>query len=151
MDLYIDARKKSEPYKNTIELCYARKFWGLWYFFCFNDCPETGRYDGYELYLTPEAWDKFIKTVEPKYKFLKTVRDIYWIMWDSNEYDYTFTDEQQKLIKEYEDWYDDTFETVAYLGYDFDINPLISWYEAKEEVWKYLCDDEYDVVVINSW
>lgn len=148
MDLYIDAYNKQV--NERIELCYARKFWGLWYFFCFNGCFESD-YD-YVLYLTPEAWDRFIKTVEPKIGLIKAARDIYWNMWDSNEYDYTFTDEQKKVIQEYEEWYDGTFCFYSTtLGIDFDINALVAWYEAKDEVWKYLCDDNYDVVIINSF
>lgn len=147
MELCIDAKNKIDNRFDVEELCSARKFWGLWYFF--SDCPLATH--DYERYLTPEAWDRFVKTIEPKFNLIKTVRNIYWDMWDSNDDDYTFTDEEQKLIKEYEDWYDETFDCSTTLGYDFDTGALISWYEHKEEIWEYLCDDNYDVIIVNSF
>lgn len=155
MDLYISLYKRTnnklDDYSNlqyVEELCYARKFWGLWYEL--NHCPMANQ-DEYEVVLTLEAWDALMDKIEPIYETLLEVRDIY------NKYGWQGTNvsgfpvELKIPVEIYELWYDETFDGYTRLGYDFDANILINWYEAKDRVREYLQDIRYVVVVINSF
>ena len=64
---------------------------------------------------------------------------------------FPLTKEQRQHIRDFETWYDSVFDYTTTLGYDFDINALINWYAARDKVRKYLNDDNYSVVIVNSF
>lgn len=139
MDLEIIAKRKDNN-EEIVELCYARKFWGLWYEFF--DCPQVYA-NPYEKYLTRESWQRFVNNMEENIELIRAANSFYDLK--------KLTSEQQGVIDRYEDWYGDTFEHTPILGYDFDAESLIRWYENKDEVWKYLYNNDYHVIIINSF
>lgn len=154
MDLYVELYKrktnKLDDYENiesVKELCYARKFWGLWYEL--NHCPMANQ-DEYEVVLTLEAWDALMDKISPMYETILKAIEIY------DEYDYEeidsddFPEELDEVLGAYEDWYDSIFPDTR-LGYHFDAYILKRWYEARDTVRKYLNNKDYVVLVINSW
>lgn len=144
MDLYIIAKNRENG--EELELCYARKFWGLWHYF--DDCPMINSDDEYTRRLTQESWDRLINTIEPKWYIIRAALTAYDLYYYS---DVVLTKEQRQHIRDFETWYDSVFDYTTTLGYDFDINALINWYAARDKVRKYLNDDNYSVVIVNSF
>lgn len=155
MDLYISLYKRTnnklDDYSNlqyVEELCYARKFWGLWYELAY--CPSVDPNDECKVILTLEAWDALMDRISPMYATILQAIDIY------DEYDYeiidsdSFPEELDEVLESYENWYDDIFPQPR-LGYDFDARILARWYEARDTVREYLNNKEYVVLVINSF
>lgn len=144
LDLYVMAKNRENG--DELELCYARKFWGLWDFL--GDCPMVNPEDKYTRRLTSEAWERLINVIEPKWYVIRaalTAYDLYYYQ------DAILTSEQIQDIENYEDWYDEVFDYYPVLGYNFDINALINWYAARDKVRKYLVNDNYDVIIICSF
>lgn len=151
VNLYKRTNNKLDDYKNieyVEELCYARKFWGLWN--ALDYCPLVNQDDYYTVVLTLEAWDNLMNKIEPMYETI--LKAIY--MYNEEEYDEidndSFLGELDRVLDSYERWYDDVFGSTV-LGYDFDAYSLQRWYEARDKVRKYLNNKEYVVLVINSW
>ena len=143
MDLYVYAREKGLPYEYDEELCYARKFWGLW------DCLKTEPTEVQEQILDKNKWYALMDNIGKHIDLLHEVEAIY----DKYFFDRNFmaARDEMKKINKYEKWYNDTFCETPVLGYDFDLHAIIEWYEKRETVNNYLEDDDYCVYIYCSY
>lgn len=137
-----------EPeYKDDSELAYGRKSWEL----VRELIPNIN--EDYKAVVTLESWDRLMKKLEP-------VGDKLEAIWDAFEREenapddypeFVFTKEHKKLIAEYEYWYNKTFNDTPTLGYFFSVGYMLSFWEAKDEVRKYIEDPEYEVIALASY
>lgn len=143
VSLAIYAQNKQNEDEKMI-VCRANGFWGLWYKLC--NCHHVDS-DPYKRYLLREVWQEFINDIEPKIELIKSASLLYGL----EESGFDLSESQNQIIKDFQEWHGDTFECTPVLGYDTDAASLIRWYESKDEVWKYLYDDNYHVIIINSF
>jgi hypothetical protein len=143
----IKVKKGTEPiWDDNNELAYGRKSWELAQFFNGGDIK-------YSVKLTPDKWNDFIKKIEPIGDKLEDIWDAFDIA-DNLPDDYpesVFGEKEQKLIAEYELWYNRTWEDTPTLGYYFSVGYMLSFWEAKDIVSDILKDDEYDLYTIASY
>lgn len=137
LDFTIYARNKDEKVED-VELAYGRKSWELVHFLNLN----TNEFD---VPVKREDWDRLIEAMKPiGYKF----EDIWkafdkWENLDDIDFsEFIFTDEDKKLIAEYEFWHTKTFDEVPYLGYDFSVGYMENFWKARDEVNYYFCHPE---------
>jgi hypothetical protein len=123
------------------KLCYGRKSWELVYFL---NLPVDADAFGTDPEVKKEDWLRLMKAMEkigPKFEQI----------WEAFEKEPYYEEhggvprDIQDLIVEYEYWHDHTFETEPMLGYEFSIGYMIDFYNAKDEVLRYLDDDKYVV------
>lgn len=129
------------------ELCYGRKSWELVHVLVPNYVEE------YDALLDPNRWEKLIKLMEPIGDKLNDIVAAYHIMYNLPEHfpEQVFTDREQKLIAEYELWYNSTFEDDPTLGYDFSAGYMLDFWRARDMVRKYLQDPNYEVYALVSY
>ena len=121
------------------QLCYGRKSWELVHYLNlpvddFDNDPELKKEDWLRLM---EAMEK----IGPKFEQI-------WEAYGKESYYEEHGGvprDIQDLIVEYEFWYDHTFVTDPVLGYEFSVGYMLDFYNAKDEVLKYLDDDRYVV------
>lgn len=134
---------KDELIDNTFsknELCYGRKSWEV--------INKMGlNINDYDCELTKEQWDKLMEAIAPIGGKLRSIMDAFDREYNAPD-DYpelVFKDEHKALIAEYEYWYNKTFKDRPVLGYDFSVYYMINFWEAKDLVYKYLEDPNYQV------
>lgn len=144
----IKVKKGTEPiWDDNNELAYGRKSWELAQFFNGEWNPE------YFVKLTPDKWNDFIKKIEPIGDKLEDIWDAFDIA-DNLPDDYpefVFGEKEQKLIAEYELWYNRTWKDTPYLDYYFSVGYMLSFWEARNIVNDIFNDDEYDLYTVASY
>ena len=141
----IKVKKGSTPiWDDNNELAYGRKSWELARFFNGGkDCTK----------LTLDKWNDFITKIKPIGDKLEDVWDAFDIA-DNLPDDYpefVFGEREQKLIAEYELWYNKTWNDTPYLDYFFSVSYMLSFWKAKDIVWDIFEDGEYDLYTIASY
>lgn len=144
----IKVKKGQEPiWDDNNELAYGRKSWELAQFF-------NGEWNTeYCTKLTPDKWNDFIKKIESIGDKLEDIWDAFDIANDlANDYpEFVFGEKEQKLIAEYELWYNRTWKDTPTLGYDFSVGYMLSFWEARNIVNDIFEDGEYDLYTIASY
>ena len=142
----VNPDEKSE-YSDDDELAYGRKSWEL----VRELIPDIN--EDYKAVVTLESWNRLMKKLEP-------IGDKLEAIWDAFEREenapddypeFVFTKEHKKLIAEYEYWYNKTFNDTPTLGYFFSVGYMLSFWEARDEVRKYIEDPEYEVIALASY
>ena len=139
MNLIIYAQNKQNQ-DEKITLCQANGFWGLWYRLC--NCRHVDS-DPYKRYLLREVWHEFLNYIEPNIELIKSASLLYGL----EESGFNLSESQKQVIKEFQEWHGDTFEYTPVIGYNADAMSLIKWYEDKDEVWKFLYNNDYHVII----
>ena len=144
----IKVRKGNAPiWDDNNELAYGRKSWELAQFF-------NGEWNTeYCTKLTLDKWNDFIAKIEPIGDKLEDIWDAFDIA-DNLPDDYpelVFGEKEQKLIAEYELWYNRTWGDEPTLGYDFSVGYMLSFWEARNIVNDIFDDGEYDLYTIASY
>jgi len=136
------------------ELAYGRKSWEL-----VNVLSDSKSIDnGYDI-LTSDKWESLMRLMDPIGDLLEKISEAY----DHYEYylnheddedkevidrgKYIFTEEDRKLIAQYEYWYDRSFGEYPVLGYEFSVGYMKNFYEAKDKVREVLKDPNYEVLM----
>lgn len=144
----VKVRKGNDPiWETDNELAYGRKSWELAEFF--NGYGRTS----YIEKLTLEKWNEFIEKIEPIGDKLEDIGNAFDIAENlPDDYpEFVFGDNEKKLIAEYELWYNKTWNDEPYLGYDFSIGYILSFWKVKDLVRELLEGDEYDLYTIASY
>lgn len=141
----IKVRKGNTPiWGDNNELAYGRKSWELARFFNGGkDCTK----------FTLDKWNDFITKIKPIGDKLEDVWDAFDIA-DNLPDDYpefVFGEREQKLIAEYELWYNRTWNDTPYLDYFFSVSYMLSFWKARNIVWDIFDDGEYDLYTIASY
>ena len=82
--------------------------------------------------------------------YLDEIFDAYHTFENAEEYE-TLADFEKAyprkalLIKTYENWFDQSFDEYPQLGYSFSVGYMNNFWEAADEVIKYLEDPDYEV------
>ena len=143
----IKVKKGIKPiWDDNNELAYGRKSWELAQFF-------NGWKTKYCTKLTLDKWNEFIKKIEPIGDKLEDIWDAFDIA-DNLPDDYpelVFGEKEQKLIAEYELWYNRTWEDEPTLGYDFSVGYMLSFWKARNIVNDIFNNDEYDLYTVASY
>ena len=133
---------------NEYELAYGRKSWELVKVLATLDDVDKG-----EGILTYDAWDNLMHAMEEIGPDLDRIAIAF--NHEANapvDYpEYIFTDEDKQYIAKYEYWYDKTFNDTPYLGYEFSVGYMMSFWEAKDKVYEVLADPEYEVYMCISY
>lgn len=137
------------------ELAYGRKSWEL----VRKLATDKDVNEAYGI-LTKENWESLMIAMDPIGDLLPNISEAY------DHYSYyldhcedegldtaniIFTNEDQKLIAQYQYWYDKTFDVMPMLGYDFSTGYMQSFYEAKDIVREVLEDPDYEVLMSISY
>lgn len=136
-------------FEKDYELAYGRKAWELVYALATEEDINNG--GGI---LQKEAWDQLILTMKPIGKKLRKIIDAYHHEAYVDRVSYPellFTEEDKKLINEYEMWYQSSFNDRPTLGYDFSLGYMLRFWNAQDEVNHYLEDPEYEVYMDISY
>lgn len=130
------------------ELAYGRKSWELVHVLATLEDINNG-----EGILQRDHWVKLMNDLEPIGDKLERIEEAF--DHESNAPDdypeFIFTDEDKKLIAEYEYWYNKTFDETPYLDYEFSVGYMMSFWEAKDEVYEVLDDPDYEVYMDISY
>ena len=140
---YEDREKRS--------LAYARKGWELVYALRCNtsgDCISR---------LKLEDWVDLMDKMAPIGDYFNDICDAYRTI-DAVEDNYDTLAElraaypkETKLVETYRIWYDKTFDTPPTLGYEFSVGYMLAFWEAADEVLKYLEDPDWEVWMVASY
>ena len=147
LDFGLVKKRKEDPieiiFKNdTEELAYGRKSWELVYKLASREDIDNG----YGI-LKKENWESLMKDIDPIGDLLSRMYDAF----DHEDYPELFTDEDKKLIAQYEHWYDRTFNTPPILGYQFSVSYIKEFYDAKDKVREIFNDPDYEVGMYISY
>lgn len=74
-----------------------------------------------------------------------------WDAFDHEDYPGIFTEDDKKLVSQYEYWYDRTFNESPVLGYQFSVSYMKEFYDAKSTVRAVLDDPDYEVGMYISY
>ena len=124
------------------ELCYGRKSWELVY-----ALGLSGNEPDLDREITLDEWVGLIEKLVPIGDYLDEI----WDAFDKYENapedfgDEILTKRDKMLIATYEKWYNATFDISPQLGYFFSVGYMKSFWDAKDEVVKYLEDPDYEV------
>lgn len=130
------------------ELCYARKGWELVYALkC--DLREA---------VCPVALEDWIDLMERLYPISESydrIREAYAAIERTPENEFYRLEEirpkELKLIRLYEDWYNENFDTPPQLGYEWTLGYFKNFWEAADNVLSYLENPAYEVWQIASY
>lgn len=144
LDLAIVKQKKNENFiwDNEHELAYGRKAWEICY-----ELGGGGNPNGKYL-LTHEDWDRLMNMITPIANKLPAIQQAYQntCYGDKNP-----TPEQAALMREYKNWYDETWDESPTLGYDFSVGYMMNFWEAKDTVNVYLDNPNYNIWIVVSY
>ena len=137
------------------DICYGRKTWFIWNWFRFCGKAEVLP-NATMIKITREAWDTFVDILNQKKSLIENYLDIVYY-----HEDLTLTDiylniinEQMRgfsIIKEFEDWYDETFDETPTLGYSWDARAMLDWLAAADKVREKIDDPSYMVLLIADY
>lgn len=132
-------------------LAYARKGWELVYAL---HCDTSGDCISQ---LKLEDWVDLMDKMAQIGDYFNDIRDAYHTI-DAIEDDYDTVAElrsayprEMKLTETYRIWYNKNFDTPPTLGYEFSVGYMLNFWEAADEVLKYLEDPDWEVWMIASY
>ena len=129
-----------------IELAYGRKTWFIWDYFK-NLKSTVVTKDDQILIVSKEAWKSFIEILNQN---RERISDYVAFKEKEEEEEVLFTEARMQDMA-FLEWYDDTFDTIPTLGYEWDACAMFQWLEANSEVQKYLNDPNYIVILEASY
>ena len=140
---YEDREKRS--------LAYARKGWELVYAL---HCDTSGDCISR---LKLEDWVDLMDKMAPIGDYFNDICDAYRTI-DAVEDNYDTLAElrvanpkETKLVETYRIWYNKTFDTPPTLSYEFSVGYMLAFWEAADEVLKYLKDPDWEVWMVASY
>lgn len=129
-------------------LAYGRKSWEL-----VEALATEEDIDNCGGILQRDRWIKLMNDLEPIGDKLERIEEAFDR--ESNapeEYsEFIFTEEDKKLIAEYEYWYNKTFDEPPYLSVEFSVGYMLSFWEARDIVFDVLDDPDYEVFMDIAW
>ena len=138
---YFDDGEKRYWCKEDLELAYGRKSWELVHTL---GCPV---YDPCAGDLTLDAWIDLQEKLANIGPWLEEIRTAFEA--EDKQYD---TPRYKDLRDKYYEWYDNSFpDETPQLGYDFSVGYMITFWEAADEVLKYLEDPDWEVWMLASY
>lgn len=133
------------------EVFYARKGWEL------VDALNCDTEDECCSELKLEDWVNLMDKMAPIGDYFNDIIDAYRKT-DAIEEDYSTAEElraayprEMKLIETYRIWYDETFDMPPITGYEFSVGYMLDFWEAADEVLKYLEDPDWEVWMVASY
>ena len=137
------ARKGKKPvWDDYTQLAYGRKAWELCYELGGGSKPSEW------FKLDTETWDRVIEKIAPIADKLPEIREAYHkYVWGRRN----LTLDEEELVQEYEDWYDNTWDEEPQLGYDFSVGYMQNFWDARMTVAAYLASSDHDVYVMVSY
>jgi len=137
-----------EEVEKNYELAYGRKSWELVYILSTRKDVD----EGYGI-LQEGKWESLMRKLEPIGNMLESIA-LAFNHQENQPDDYpdlVFTLEDKKLIADYEYWYNHTFMGSPYLGYQFSVGYMISFWDARDKVREVLKDPNYEVLMSISY
>lgn len=123
-----------------IELAYGRKTWFIWNYFK-NLKSTVVTKDDQILIVSKEAWKSFIEILNQN---RERISDYVAFKEKEEEEEVTFTEAR------FQKWYNETFDDIPYLGYEWDARAMLRWLDADSKVSKYLDDPSY-ILLLGAW
>lgn len=143
---------------DKFELAYGRKSWELVY----KLATSSDIQNSYGI-LSEDRWESLMRDMDPIGDLLPRLKeayshyDYYLNHYDDGDIDIIdkanliFTNDDKKLIAQYEYWYEKTFDDTPTLGFDFSVGYMKSFYEAKDIIREILKDPDYEVLMSISY
>lgn len=146
-----DFQKMPYEEQEKRSLAYARKGWEL---VRALHCDTSG---DCVTQLKLEDWVNLMDKMAQIGDYFNDIRDAYHTI-DAIEDDYDTIAElraayprEMKLTEIYRIWYNKNFDTQPALGYEFSVGYMLNFWEAADEVLKYLEDPDWEVWMIASY
>jgi hypothetical protein len=137
LDFTIYAKNKDENVED-VELAYGRKSWELVHFLNLNS-------NEFDVPVKREDWDRLIEAMKPIANKFEDIAEAFhkWAYSDDIDFsEFVFTDEDKKLIAEYEFWHTVNFDEAPTLDYEFSVSYMKNFWDARDEVNYYFCHPE---------
>ena len=128
---------------NWVELAYGRKTWFIWYYFK-NLKSTIVTKDDQILIVSKEAWKSFIEILNQNRERISD-----YVTFKEEEEKVSFSEARIQDMA-FQEWYDETFDDIPTLGYDWDARAMLRWLDADSEVSKYLDDPSY-ILLLGAW
>lgn len=126
-----------------IELAYGRKTWFIWDYFK-NLKSTVATKDDQILIIPKEAWKSFIEILNQNRERISD-----YVTFKEEEKKVSFAEAQiQDMV--FQEWYNETFDTMPTLGYDWGARAMLRWLDVDSEVSKYLDDPSY-ILILEAW
>ena len=126
-----------------IELAYGRKTWFIWDYFK-NLKSTIATKDDQILIIPKEAWKSFIEILNQNRERISD-----YVTFKEEEKKVSFAEAQiQDMV--FQEWYNETFDDIPTLGYDWDARAMLRWLDVDSEVSKYLDDPSY-ILILGAW
>ena len=126
-----------------IELAYGRKTWFIWDYFK-NLKSTIVTKDDQILIIPKEAWKSFIEILNQNRERISD-----YVTFKEEEKKVSFAEAQiQDMV--FQEWYNETFDDIPTLGYDWDARAMLRWLDVDSEVSKYLDDPSY-ILILGAW
>ena len=126
-----------------IELAYGRKTWFIWDYFK-NLKSTVATKDDQILIIPKEAWKSFIEILNQNRERISD-----YVTFKEEEKKVSFAEAQiQDMV--FQEWYNETFDDIPTLGYDWDARAMLRWLDVDSEVSKYLDDPSY-ILILGAW
>ena len=132
------------------ELAYGRKSWELVHILAYPDEIDKG----YGI-LEKKSWDYLMDAMSVIGDKFEAISEAF--SHEENapvDYpEFIFTEDDKKLIAEYEYWYNKTFDEDPYTSYPFSVGYMKSFWDARDKVYEILDnpDSEYEVFMSISY
>ena len=120
-------------------LAYARKGWELVY--ALKGDVRNGGFCQLKL----ENWIDLMEKLSSIGPFLEEIWDAYYTLDNVDDEDIDKYPRENQLINAYMRWYNKNFNDAPQLGYQFSVGYMLNFWNAADEVIKYLEDPEYEV------
>ena len=131
--------------ERTEELAYGRKAWEICNFFGAAEEP-------YYHEVSLEDWEAFIEQLEPISGKFDAIWNAFYKYENMPEDfgEYILTDDDKRLIAEYEYWYNETWNDTPTLSYFFSVGYMKEFWLANEKVKEYSANG-YDIYIEASY
>ena len=126
-----------------IELAHGRKNWLIWDYFK-NLKSTVATKDDQILIIPKEAWKSFVEILNQNRERISD-----YVTFKEEEKKVSFAEAQiQDMV--FQEWYNETFDDIPTLGYDWDARAMLRWLDVDSEVSKYLDDPSY-ILILGAW
>ena len=126
-----------------IELAYGRKTWFIWDYF--KNLKSTVATKDDQILIIPKKKKKsFIEILNQNRERISD-----YVTFKEEEKKVSFAEAQiQDMV--FQEWYNETFDDIPTLGYDWDARAMLRWLDVDSEVSKYLDDPSY-ILILGAW
>lgn len=128
---------------NWVELAYGRKTWFIWDYFK-NLKSTVVTKDDQILIVSKEAWKSFVEILNQNRERISD-----YVVFKEEEEKVPFAEAQIQDMA-FQEWYNETFDSIPTLGYDWDARAMLRWLDADSKVSKYLDDPSY-ILLLGAW